>query len=73
MRAVLLAETLDVGGPDELQLLGDVAGEVDQPLVADGHSLDRLAALRLDHRPRDRVQAASFEVPEDVDGELLAP
>ena len=40
--------------------------------VLDRHALDRLAALRLDHRARDRVQAAAVEVAEDVDRELLA-
>ena len=45
---------------------------LDQLLVLDRHALDRLAALRLDHRPRDRVQAAALEVAEEVDRELLA-
>ena len=46
--------------------------ELDQLAVVDRHALDRLAALRLDHRARDRVQAAAVEVAEDVDRELLA-
>ena len=45
---------------------------LDQLRVLDRHALDRFAALRLDHRPRDRVQAAAVEVAEDVDRELLA-
>src|SRR5207253_1060464 len=57
---------------DEPELLRDVARELDQRLVADRHPFDRLAALRLDHRARDRVQAAAVEVAEDVDRELLA-
>ena len=72
MRAVLLAEALDVRRADEAELLRRIAGELDQPLVADRHPLDRLAPLRLDHRARNRVQAPAFEVAEDVDRELLA-
>ena len=45
---------------------------VDQLRVLDRHALDRLAALRLDHRARNRVQAAAVEVAEHVDRELLA-
>ena len=35
-------------------------------------ALDRLAAARLEHRARDRVQAAAVEVAQQVDGELRA-
>ena len=72
MRAVRLTEALDVCGADELQLLRDVARDVDQPLVANRHALDRLAPFRLDHRARDRIQTAAVEIAEDVDRELLA-
>ena len=40
--------------------------------VANRHALDRLAALRLDHRPRNGVEAARLEIAEEVDRELLA-
>src|SRR5260221_266932 len=46
--------------------------DLDQRVVADRHALDRLAALRLDHRAWHRVEAARFEVAEDIDRELLA-
>ena len=72
MPAVLLPEALDVRRADQPELLCDVARELDQRLVADRHPFDRLAALRLDHRARDRVQAAAVEVAEDVDRELFA-
>src|SRR5437588_2980767 len=64
VRAVVLAEALDVRGPDQPQLLRDVARERDQGLVSDRHALDRLAPLRLDHRARNRVQAPAVEVGE---------
>src|SRR5439155_23934293 len=69
--AVRLTEALDVRRADELQLLGDLARERDQQLVADRHALDRLAALRLDHRARDRIQTAALQVAKRVDRELL--
>src|SRR5438093_3696788 len=72
VRPVGLAEALDVRRPDELELLGDVAGQLDQLLVANAHPFDRLAALRLDHRARDRVETTTFEVAEHVDRKLLA-
>src|SRR5205807_1601592 len=72
VQAVVFPKALDVGRADESQLLRHVAGELDQPLVADRHPLDRLTALRLDHRAWDRVQAPAVEVAEDVDRELLA-
>ena len=59
-------------GPQIGKRLGDRAAELDQLPVLDRHALDRLAALGLDHRARDRVQAAPVEVAEDVDRELLA-
>src|SRR5207244_10036256 len=43
---------------------------IDQLLVADDRPLDRLSAARLEHRPRDRVQAAPLEVAEAIDREL---
>src|SRR5919197_2742021 len=72
VRTVVLAETLNVRRPDEPQLLGNISCELDQLRVANRHALDRFAALRLDHRARDRVQAAPIEIAEDVDRELLA-
>src|SRR6266511_784134 len=70
--ALLLPEALDVGGALEPERLGHMGAVLDQVPVLDRHPLDRLAAPRLDHRPRDRVQAAPVEVAEDVDRELLA-
>src|SRR6185295_8491009 len=49
VRAVCLTEALDVRGADELELLRDVARDVDQTLVANRHALDRLASFGLDH------------------------
>ncbi len=68
-----LAEALDRAGPDEAERLGHLGAELDQITILDRHPLDRLATLGLDHRARDRVQAAGVEVAEDVDRELLAP
>ena len=45
---------------------------LDQLTVLEREALDRLAALRLDHRARDRIEAAALDVAEDVDRELLA-
>src|SRR5207247_10466094 len=70
--AICLPKALDVCGADEQQLLGHAARERHQRLVANRHPLDRLASFRLDHRARDRIQAASRQVAEDVYGELLA-
>src|SRR5262249_24703975 len=70
-RAVGLAEALDVRRPDDPERLRDTAAVLDQLPVLDRGAADRLAALRLDHRPRDRVEAACLEVAEDVDRELL--
>ena len=56
-RAVRLAEALDVRRADNPDGLGDATAVRDQLVVLDRGPLDRLAALRLDHRPRDRVQA----------------
>src|SRR5207253_11319630 len=70
--SVRLPEALDVRRPDDPDRLGHAAAVLDQLRVLDGHALDRLAALGLDHRARDRVQAAALRVAEDVDGELLA-
>ena len=71
-RPVGLAEALDVRRPDDADGLGDLTRVLDQLPVLDRRALDRLAALRLDHRARDRVQAGALEVAEDVDRELLA-
>ena len=70
--AVGLAEALDVGRADDADRLGDPRAVRDQLGVLERPALDRLAALRLDHRARDRVQAAALEVAEHVDRELLA-
>ena len=72
VRPVRLTEALDVRGTDETERLRHVATDLDQLRIADRHAFDRLAALRLDHRPRHRVEAAPFQVAEHVDGELLA-
>ncbi len=72
MRAVRLSEALDVGRADEPERLRDVPPDLDQLGVANRHALDRLAALRLDHRPRNGVEAARLEIAEEVDRELLA-
>ena len=64
-------EALDVGRAPDRQGLRHQAAELDQLLVLDRRPLDRLAALRLDHRPGDRAEAAALEVAEDVDRELL--
>ena len=69
---VRLTKALDVGRASQRQRLRDAAAELDQLVVLDRLPLDRLAALRLDHRARDRVQAAGLEIAEDVDRELLA-
>src|SRR5436309_14562016 len=45
VRSIGLTEALDVRRAHELQLLRDLAGERDQPLVANRHPFDRLAAL----------------------------
>ena len=71
-RAVRLAEALDVGRADDADRLGDAGAVLDQLAVLERAALDRLAALRLDHRARDRVEAAAVDVAEDVDRELLA-
>ena len=70
-RAVGLAEALHVRRPDDPDRLGDVRPVLDQLTVGEGAPLDRLAALRLDHRARDRVEAAALDVAEHVDRELL--
>src|SRR5215208_757811 len=67
-----VAKALHVRRPADPDRLGDEAPELDQVAVADRHALDRLAALRLDHRARDRTEAAALEVAEDVDRELDA-
>src|SRR6185295_4890765 len=66
------AEALDGGRPNNPERLAHVAAESDELVVRDRPPLDGLAALRLDHRPRDRIQAAPLEVAEDVQRELLA-
>ncbi len=66
------AEALHRRRADHAEGLAHVAPERDELVVGDRHPLDRLAAFRLDHRSRDRVQAAAFEIAEDVHGELLA-
>ena len=70
--AVRLPEALHVRRAEDRQRLRDAPPELDQLDVGDRHPLDRLAALRLDHRAGDRVQAAALEVAEDVDRELLS-
>src|SRR3954470_1816853 len=65
VHAVALPEALDVRGPDEVERLRDAAAELDQRPVLDRLTLDRLAPLRLDHRARDRVEAAAVPVAED--------
>ena len=45
-------------GPTMPQRLGDAPAVLDQLLVLDRHALDRLAALRLDHRARDRARGS---------------
>ena len=70
--AVGLAEALHVGRADDADRLRDPRAVRDQLGVLQRAALDRLAALRLDHRARDRVQAAALEVAEHVDRELLA-
>src|SRR5215210_4620971 len=70
VRAICLPEALDVRRPYQTQLLGDLARQLDQALVADRHPLDGLAAFGLDHGARDRIEAASVEIAEHVDGEL---
>src|SRR5271154_3814587 len=57
-----IAEDLDGGGPAYAQSLHHLGAELDQLLVMDDLALDRLAASRLDHRARYRVQAAAVEV-----------
>ena len=57
-RAVRLAEALDVCRADDADRLGDPGAVLDQLAVRERPALDRLAALRLDHRARDRVEAA---------------
>ena len=70
--AVGLAEALHVRRPLDPHGLRDVAAVLDQLPVLERGALDRLAALGQEHRARDRVQAARFEIAEDVDRELLA-
>ena len=70
--AVRLAEALDVRGPDDADRLGHPRAVGDQLGIHERHALDRLAALRLDHRAGDRVETAPVEVAEDVDRVLLA-
>src|SRR6185312_11041544 len=65
------AEALDVGRAPDRQRLGDQPSELDQRLVLDRRTFDRLAALGLDHRPGDRAETPALEVAEDVDRELL--
>src|SRR6266550_8892316 len=72
MCPVGLAEALNVRRADEADRLGHQAPDLDQLGVGDRHPLDRLSAFRLDHRARDRIEAAPLEVAEDVNRELLA-
>src|SRR5215210_3066961 len=72
MAAVGLTEALNVRRAPDRQRFRDCAAVLDQVPVLDRHALDRLAAFRLDHRSRDRVQAPALEVAEDVDRELVA-
>src|SRR4051794_16074248 len=65
-----IAEGLDGAGPAHAERLADGPAELDELLVVDDGPLDRLAAARLDHRARDRVEAAPVEVAEQVDREL---
>ena len=67
-----VAEHLHGRRTAQRQRLGDGAAEVDQLRVGDRRALDRLAAARLEHRARDRVQAAAVAVAQQVDGELGA-
>ena len=70
-RPVRLAEALDVCRADDADRLGDPGPVLDQLAVRERATFDRLAALGLDHRARDRVEAAPVDVAEDVDRELL--
>ena len=67
-----LPEALDGAGAAQAECLGDGAADLDQGGVLERCALDLLAALRLDHRARDRVEAAAVEVAEHVDRELGA-
>src|SRR6185312_12405339 len=51
-----VAEHLDRRGPPHAERLDDLAAELDHLRVVDRGALDRLAATRLEHRARDRVQ-----------------
>ena len=59
-----------VAGPATAQRLHHAPAELDQLLVVDHFALDRLASARLEHRARDRVQAAPVVVAEAVDRQL---
>ncbi len=71
-----------VVGPGAERPVGEGAGELDRAVGGDsspctgrppaGSSLDRLAALRLDHRARHGVETAALEITEHVDRELFA-
>jgi hypothetical protein len=67
-----VAEDLHGAGAAHAERLDDRAAELDQLGVGDRRALDRLAAARLEHRARDRVEAAAVEVGERVDRELRA-
>ena len=64
---VLVTEGLDRARTACADRLDDVACERDQLGVLDDGALDRLAPARLDHRARDRVEAAPVAVAERVD------
>src|SRR4051812_48730056 len=55
---VLVAEGLDRAWAARADRLHDVASERDKLGVVNDGALDRLAPARLDHRARDRVEAA---------------
>jgi hypothetical protein len=66
------AEALDGARAAQAECLGDGAADLDQGGVFERRALDLLAALRLNHRARDRVEAAAIEVAEHVDREFGA-
>jgi hypothetical protein len=67
-----LAEALDRAGAAQAEHLGDRAAHLHERGILEGGALDLLAALRLDHRARNRVEAAAVEVAQHVDRELRA-
>ena len=67
-----VAKDLDGAGTAHGQRLPHPPAELHQLGVRHDRPLDRLAAARLEHRPRDRVEAAPLHVAQQVDREVRA-